>query len=160
MATNAVLERKGVRTVYITNRGLRDVLTIGRLARAELYNLPPEPQPRPVPRELCLVVEARLGADGDRIGALGAADRARLLAQIRALEPAAVAINLLFSFHDDADERHIAAWLPEGLIVARTSEVLPEYREYERGIANWLTAWAGPLVAGYLERLGRTPLLW
>ena len=56
VATNAVLERKGVRTVYITNRGLRDVLTIGRQARAELYNLQPEPLPPPVPRELCLEV--------------------------------------------------------------------------------------------------------
>jgi N-methylhydantoinase A len=155
VATNAVLERKGVRTVYITNRGLRDVLTIGRQARAELYNLQPEPLPPPVPRELCLEVGARLGADGSRIGELSAADREAIRERIAALRPAAVAINLLFSFLDDADERTVASWLPEGLFVARSSEVLPEYREYERGIATWLTAWVGPLVAGYLDRLGR-----
>ena len=155
VATNAVLERKGVRTVYLTNRGLRDVLTIGRQARAELYNLQPEPQPPPVPRELCLEVGARLGADGSRIGELSAADREAIREQIVALRPAAVAVNLLFSFLDEADERTVASWLPEGLFVARSSEVLPEYREYERGIATWLTAWVGPLVAGYLERLGR-----
>ncbi|MEJ2361954.1 MAG: hydantoinase/oxoprolinase N-terminal domain-containing protein, partial [Gammaproteobacteria bacterium] len=51
VATNAVLEGKGVRTVYITNRGLRDVLTIGRQARQELYNLQPAPVVPPVPRE-------------------------------------------------------------------------------------------------------------
>ena len=156
VATNAVLERKGVRTVYISNHGLRDVLTIGRQARAELYNLQPEPQPPPVPRELCLEVAARLGADGSRISELSAADREAIREQIAMLQPAAVAINLLFSFLDDADERTIASWMPEGLFVARSSEVLPEYREYERGIATWLTAWVGPLVAGYLERLGRT----
>ena len=155
VATNAVLERKGVRTVYISNRGLRDVLTIGRQARAELYNLQPEPQPPPVPRELCLEVAARLGADGRRIDELDAADREVIRERIATLQPAAVAINLLFSFLDDADERTIESWLPEGLFVARSSEVLPEYREYERGIATWLTAWVGPLVAGYLERLGR-----
>jgi len=155
VATNAVLERKGVRTVYISNRGLRDVLTIGRQARAELYNLQPEPQPPPVPRELCLEVTARLGAAGRRIDPLDAADREAVREQIAALQPESVAINLLFSFLDDADERTIASWLPEGLFVARSSEVLPEYREYERGIATWLTAWVGPLVAGYLERLGR-----
>jgi N-methylhydantoinase A len=155
VATNAVLERKGVRTVYITNRGLRDVLTIGRQARAELYNLQPELQPPPVPRELCLEVAARLGADGRRIDELGTADRVAIRERIATLQPAAVAINLLFSFLDDADERTIASWLPEGLFVARSSEVLPEYREYERGIATWLSAWVGPLVAGYLERLGR-----
>ncbi len=155
VATNAVLERKGVRTVYIANRGLRDVLTLGRQARRELYDLQPEPQPPPVPRALCLEVGARLGADGMRVGALDAADREAILRQVAELQPAAVAINLLYSFLDDTDERTIASWLPEGLFVALSSEVLPEYREYERGIATWLTAWVGPLVAGYLERLGR-----
>ncbi len=155
VATNAVLERKGVRTVYISNRGLRDVLTIGRQARAELYNLQPEPQPPPVPRELCLEVAARLDAGGHRIDELDTVDREAIRERIATLQPAAVAINLLFSFLDDGDERLIESWLPEGLFVARSSEVLPEYREYERGIATWLTAWVGPLVAGYLERLGR-----
>jgi N-methylhydantoinase A len=112
VATNAVLERKGVRTVYISNRGLRDVLTIGRQARAELYNLQPEPRQPPVPRELCLEVSARLGADGNRIGELGEADRVAIREQIAVLQPAAVAINLLFSFLDDADERTIASWMP------------------------------------------------
>ena len=45
VATNAVLEGKGVRTAYITNRGLADVLRIGRQAREELYNLTPEKKP-------------------------------------------------------------------------------------------------------------------
>ncbi|MEN8108643.1 MAG: hydantoinase/oxoprolinase family protein, partial [Pseudomonadota bacterium] len=154
VATNAVLERKGVRTAYITNHGLRDVLTIGRQARRELYNLQPEPLPPPVPRELCLEVGARLGADGERVSALTDADRTALLAQLAELKPEAVAINLLFSFLDDADEREIASWLPADVFVSRSSEVLPEYKEYERGIATWLNAWVGPLVHGYLQRLG------
>ena len=49
VATNAVLEGKLADTLYITNRGLRDTLTIGRQARRELYNLQPEPRPPPVP---------------------------------------------------------------------------------------------------------------
>ncbi|NNG12916.1 MAG: hydantoinase/oxoprolinase family protein [Halobacteria archaeon] len=153
VATNAVLERKGVRTLYITNRGLRDVLTIGRQARRELYNLQPEPVPPPVPREFCLEVDARLGAGGERLSALSTGDRELIEEQLRRLQPQAVAINLLFSFMDDSDERRIESWLPEGLFVSRSSEVLPEYREYERGIATWLNAWIGPLVDGYLCRL-------
>lgn len=153
VATNAVLERKGVRTVYITNRGLGDVLTIGRQARRELYNLQPQALPPPVPRALCLEVSARTAADGSRLQALSIADRDALLERIRELQPQAVAINLLFSFVDDADERAIESWLPDGLFVSRASAVLPEYKEYERGIATWLNAWVGPLVAGYLERL-------
>jgi N-methylhydantoinase A len=153
VATNAALERKGVRTAYITNRGLADVLTIGRQARRELYNLQPKPEPPPVPRELCWEVGARLGADGTRVAGLTETDRSTLLAQIEQLMPEAVAINLLFSFLDDSDERTIESWLPRELFIARSSEVLPEYREYERGIATWLNAWVGPRVAGYLERL-------
>jgi N-methylhydantoinase A len=155
VATNAVLEHKGVRTVYITNRGLGDVLTIGRQARRELYNLQPEPPRPPVPREMCLEVGARIGADGSRISAFSPGDKDALLAALEEIRPAAVAINLLFSFLDDRDERAIEAWLPAGVFVSRSSAVLPEYKEYERGIATWLNAWTGPLVAGYLGRLGQ-----
>jgi N-methylhydantoinase A len=153
VATNAVLERKGVRTAYITNRGMADVLTIGRQARRELYNLQPQPVLPPVPRELCLEVGVRMGADGVRVAELTAADRSALLASLEQLRPEAVAINLLFSFLDDSDERSIESWLPDGMFISRSSEVLPEYKEYERGIATWLNAWVGPRVAGYLERL-------
>jgi len=155
VATNAVLEHKGVRTVYIANRGLGDVLTIGRQARRELYNLQPELLRPPVPAEHCLEVDARIGADGSRISEFSPQDKAALLAAIEKIQPTAVAINLLFSFLDDSDEQAIADWLPEGLFVSRSSEVLPEYKEYERGIATWLNAWIGPLVAGYLERLAQ-----
>jgi N-methylhydantoinase A len=153
VATNAVLERKGVRTVYITNKGLGDVLTIGRQARRELYNLQPEPQLPPVPYELCLEVNARIASDGSRVCELDEREREGLLEKIAELKPQAVAINLLFSFVDDTDERCIESWLPDGLFVSRSAEVLSEYKEYERGIATWLNAWVGPLVAGYLERL-------
>jgi N-methylhydantoinase A len=153
VATNAVLERKGVRTVYITNKGLGDVLTIGRQARRELYNLQPEPQLPPVPSELCLEVNARIASDGSRVCELDESERESLLEKIAGLKPQAVAINLLFSFVDDTDERSIESWLPDGLFVSRSAEVLSEYKEYERGIATWLNAWVGPLVAGYLERL-------
>jgi len=154
VATNAALERKGVRTVYITNRGLGDVLTIGRQARRELYNLQPAPQPPPVPRALCLEVGARTGADGRAVSRLTGDDRDAVRAAITRLQPQAVAINLLFSFLDDSDEREIASWLPDDVFVSCSAEVLPEYREYERGIATWLNAWVGPLVAGYVQRLG------
>jgi N-methylhydantoinase A len=153
VATNAILERKGVRTLYIANRGLGDVLSIGRQARRELYNLQPQPQPPPVPREFCVEVNARIGADGQRVSGLTEGDRDTLLEAIRVLQPEAVAINLLFSFIDDSDECAIQRWLPEELFVSRSSRVLPEYKEYERGIATWLNAWIGPLVAGYLVRL-------
>ena len=153
VATNAVLQRKGVRTLYVANRGLGDVLTIGRQARRELYNLQPQPTPPPVPRDCCIEVSARIAADGQRVSELSEADRNTLLQAVQILKPEAVAINLLFSFVDDSDERAIEQWLPDALFVSRSSQVLPEYKEYERGIATWLNAWIGPLIAGYLTRL-------
>jgi len=98
-------------------------------------------------------VNVRIAADGSRVCALDESERERLLDKIAELKPQAVAINLLFSFVDDTDERRIGSWLPEGLFVSRSAEVLSEYKEYERGIATWLNAWVGPLVAGYLQRL-------
>ncbi len=155
VATNAVLEGKGVRTAYIANHGLGDVLTIGRQHRAELYNLQPSPRSAPVPPELCLETGGRLGAQGNVVEPLTEAELRDLAAQLAALAPEAVAINLLFSFLDDRFERAIEAIVPAGIFVARSSMVLPEYREYERGIATWLNARVGPLMQRYLQSLAQ-----
>jgi len=154
VATNAILEGKVARTAYIANRGLGDVLSIGRQARRELYNLQPKRLPPPVPEELCLETGGRLSARGEVIEPLTKEDLAALVGQIKALKPRAVAINLLFSFLDARFEREIEAALPPDIFVSRSSEVLPEHREYERGITTWLNACVGPLVDGYLARLG------
>ncbi len=153
VATNAVLEGKGVRTIFITNTGLRDLLTIGRQARRELYNLNPPPVVPPVPRELCLETGGRLAADGSVVEDLSAAQLQTLRTRLKKLAPQAVAINLLFSYLDDRFEKAIAEIVPEGIFVSRSSHILPEYREYERGITTWLNASVGPLVQGYLRRL-------
>ncbi len=153
VATNAVLEGKGVRTAFVTNRGLGDLLALGRQARAALYDLQPPPAAPPAPPELCLETGGRLAADGSVIEPLTGEDLRELGERLRVLAPAAVAINLLFAFRDPSLERRIAEAVPEGVFVSRSSAVLPEYREYERGIATWLNAYVGPLVQGYLARL-------
>jgi N-methylhydantoinase A len=153
VATNAALEGKGVRTAFITNRGHGDMLTIGRQARRELYNLQPKPIAAPVPAELCLETGGRIGADGELLEPLTQEDLDRLHREIEQLQPQAVAINLLFSFLDDTAEKAIAAIMPDTVFISRSSEILPEYKEYERGITTWLNAWVGPLVQRYLQRL-------
>ncbi|OOG23028.1 hydantoinase [Thioalkalivibrio denitrificans] len=154
VATNAVLEGRGVRTVYVTNRGLGDVLTIGRQARSELYNLQPRLVPPPVPPEHCLETGGRLGADGSVVEDLTTEDLDALVARVRELAPDAAAVNLLFSWRDDRFERRIESALSPACFVCRSSGVLAEEREYERGIATWLNAYVGPLMQGYLGRLG------
>ena len=155
VATNAVLEGKGVRTLYIANRGFGDLLTIGRQARRDLYDLQPQPTPPPVPPYLCLETGGRLAPDGSQVEPLTETDLDALRAAIARLKPEAVAINLLYSYVDDGPERAIVAAMPEGLFVSHSSAVLPVAGEYERGIATWLNAWVGPLVGGSIRRLCR-----
>ncbi|MDX1345011.1 MAG: hydantoinase/oxoprolinase family protein, partial [Sedimenticolaceae bacterium] len=153
VATNAALEGKGVRTLFITNRGFGDLLTIGRQARTELYNLQPDILPPPVPEELCVETGGRLDASGQVIDPLTAEDLEELLRTVDRKRPRAVAVNLLFSWKDGSLEQRIREALPDDLFISLSSEVLPEIREYERGIATWLSAWVGPLVEGYVKRL-------
>ncbi|MGV6827591.1 MAG: hydantoinase/oxoprolinase family protein [bacterium] len=153
VATNAALEGKGVDTLFVTNRGFTDLLSIGRQAREQLYDLQPEPQSPPVPPDWCLGVGGRLNAQGSELEPLTDTDLQNLKEAFTRLKPEAVAINLLFSYLDDEAERRLAAVLPDTVFVSLSSQVLPEIREYERGMATWLNAWVGPLVEGYLQRL-------
>lgn len=153
VATNAALEGKGARTLYVGNRGLEDLLTLGRQARTDLYDLQPPPRHPPVPGSLCLGTGGRLAPDGSWVEPLTDADLAALGEAVVRLAPEAVAINLLFSYLDDSAERAVAEALPPGVFISRSSEVLPIAGEYERGIATWLNAWVGPVVARYLQRL-------
>ncbi|MEX2488186.1 MAG: hydantoinase/oxoprolinase family protein [Pseudomonadales bacterium] len=153
VATNATLEGKGVRTAYITNRGLKDILTIGRQTRGELYNLAPVGKQLPVSDDLLFEVSARTSASGEVIREFDEGELTALKEAVEAAGPEAIAINLLFSFLDDGHEREIEAVFEENWFVSRSSYVLPEYREYERGIATWLNAWIGPLIRDYLVSL-------
>ncbi len=153
VATNAALEGKGVPTLYITNRGFGDLLTIGRQARSELYNLQPRQLDPPVAKEWQHETGGRLSVQGDVLEELSEADLEEIEQVVATLKPESIAVNLLFSWVDARFERQIRNILPDDLFISLSSEILPEIREYERGIATWLNAWIGPLVDGYLNRL-------
>jgi N-methylhydantoinase A len=153
VATNAVLEGKGARTLYVANRGFEDLLGIARQARPDLYDLQPATRPPPVPSDLCVGTGGRLAADGSTLEPLTPQDLEALQAAVARLAPEAVAVNLLFAYLDDAGERTIASALAQAAFVSRSSEVLPVAGEYERGIATWLNASLGPVISRYLGRL-------
>lgn len=165
VATNAVLEGKLARTVFITNHGFADMLQLARQTRPQLYALETPAVPPPVPAELCLETGGRVAADGTVVLPLSETELEELLEKIEALAPDAIAINLLFSFLDDSFERRIESAIKAQSgerFVSRSSTVLPEHKEYERGIATWLNAALGPVISGYLgalqDELGSTSL--
>jgi N-methylhydantoinase A len=153
VGTNAVLENKGARVAYVTSEGFADVLTLGRQNREQVYSLRQPPVAPPVPSSRCLQVSTRIAADGSLLQRAGQASLEALREQLEALDIESVAVNLLFSFLQPGEEQRIAKCLGERWFVSCSSEILPELREYERGIATWLNASVGPVMARYLERL-------
>ncbi len=156
VATNAILTSQGVRTAYITNRGMKDLLSIGRQTRTELYNLRVSKPTLEIDSDLLFEINARISATGEEIAPLKDADLATLRDQVLQAKPEAIAINMLFSFIDDSHERAIEALFNGDIFTSRSSTVLPEYREYERGVATWVNAWLGPLMEQYLTSLVAT----
>jgi len=157
VATNALLERKGARTALITTAGFRDLIEIARQNRPKLYDLTarrPEPL---VPRELRLTVCERVAASGEVLQDLDAESVQRAVEALQELDVEAVAVCLLFSFLHPEHERAVGKAIREALPdvhVSLSSDVLPEFREYERLATTVVDAYLTPRVNRYLGRLG------
>ena len=152
VATNAVLERAGARTVLVVTAGFRDLLEIARQDRPALYDLDAD-RPTPLVRGDAVVeADERIGADGSVLVALR--DPEQVAAEVAALTPGAVAVSLLFSFLDDRHETAVADALADlGVPVSRSSDVLPVFREYERTSTTVLNAYVAPVMSRYLSSL-------
>jgi N-methylhydantoinase A len=158
IATNAILERKGARIAFITTQGFRDVLFIGRQNRPELYALHPQLPPPLVPRDLCYEVPERMDHTGAVLTPLDLGAFDRVLDDVMARDVEAVAVCFLFSYvnpdHERAvRERIVARGLLESWQVVLSSDVLPEFREYERASTTVLDAYVRPVVGRYFEHL-------
>src|SRR3954449_10896398 len=151
VATNALLERRGARTAFVSNEGFEHLLYLRRQTRAHLYRLCEEHPPPLVPLERCHGVRGRLGPEGE----LEALDLSSLpeLADVEA-----IAVCQLFSFRDPSHERALASELRgryPGAHVVASHEVAPEFREYERASTTAADAYLGPVVARYSRALAR-----
>jgi N-methylhydantoinase A len=154
VATNALLERKGARTALVATRGFGDVLQIGRQNRPELYSFSADPPPPLVSEGLRFEVDERVSAAGQILQALDPAQVKALVPSLRAGEAESVAVCLLFSFlrpeHEEAIGRALRL---AGFFVSLSSEILPEYREYERASTTAVNAYVSPALDRYLGRL-------
>jgi len=159
VATNTVLEGKGAKTALVTTRGFRDVVEIGRLRVPQLYDLN---YVKPVPlarRRHRYEVSERMLADGSVLVPLAEAELTTIAAEIRAAGIEAVAISFLHSYANPDHEARAFALLAEALgpdiYLTRSTEVLPEIREYERTSTVVVNAYLGPVVKRYLLSLER-----
>jgi N-methylhydantoinase A len=156
VATNAVLERKGVRTAFVTTAGFEDLIEIGRQNRFELYSLTPSPRIPPAPRELRFGVEERTCYDGAVLLEPRRAQVRRIARRLREQGARAVAVCLLHSYQNPGNEARVADWLGGAdLYVSASHEISPEFREFERASTTLLNAYVGPLIEGYLLELER-----
>jgi N-methylhydantoinase A len=157
--TNALIERKGVRTALVTTEGFGDVLQIGRERRYELYDLqlvPPAPLVEP---ELRIEVPERVTADGTVLTPL---DLERLEQGVAgAVERGAESVAILFLHsdlhpaHEAAAAEHIRARFPQ-LSVTPSHAVVREVREYDRGSTATANAYVAPLAERYLSSLAES----
>ena len=158
VATNALLERKGAKTAFVTTAGFEDLIEIGRQNRAELYNLMPAPRRLLVPRELCFGVKERVYFDGTVALKPSAAEWKRLAAKLKKSGAKSVAVCLLHSYQNATNERAVSKALArEGVYLCASHEISPEIREYERGSTTLVNAYVGPLMESYLGQLERSP---
>ena len=157
VATNAILENKGVKTALITSRGFRHVLEIGRAEIPREANLYGWTKPkRPVLPRNIFEINERVRRDGSVATPLDKADLESVASLISKGGYEAIAICLLHSYINSSHEQIIDAFLRKqlpGLEVSKSSDVLPVFREYERTMATVMNAMVQPLVGNYISHL-------
>ncbi|TFG07677.1 hydantoinase/oxoprolinase family protein [Candidatus Thorarchaeota archaeon] len=156
VATNAMLERKGADVWLITTQGLEDVIEIGRQNRRDIYDMRAQRTEPLVPRNRRIGVNERVTSEGEVITPLENDEIDSIVEMLESRGPQAIAISLLYSFKWPEHEARIMDALRKSCkaYTVASSQVLPEFREFERTSTTVLEAYLGPLVLGYLTRLG------
>lgn len=156
VATNALLERKGAKVALLTTDGHRDVIEMREGLKGNRYDLrspPPEPL---VPRELRFGIRERLRPNGEVLTPLDDASLARAIEAVRHAGVTSVAVCFLHAYRNPAHEiaavERLRRELP-GTYVSRSSDILPQIKEYERVSTTIVNAYVGPAVRLYLKNL-------
>ncbi len=157
IGTNAILQGKGSAPWMLVTKGFRDVLEIARTNRPTLYNIKTLKQRPIIPRTRTIEIDERMHYHGgvcrelskDSIGV--AIDRLK-----KESEPGSIAVCFLHSYANPTHERETRESLKKALpgwYISLSSDVLPQFREYERFNTTALNAFIGPLMVRYLDRL-------
>ena len=157
VTTNALIERRGTRVAFVTNRGFRDVIFIQNANRRDLYSLSSWQKPRPLSsRYDCIEVGCRVDAHGLELQPLDESDVRHLIEHLETERIDSVAISFLFSFLNPAHElelaRRLRAALPD-LSISLSHEVYPRWRENDRGHTVVADAYLKPMFRTYIANL-------
>jgi N-methylhydantoinase A len=158
LATNAVLEGKWAATGVITTRGFRDVLELARQRRPHYFNLDiPKPMP-PAARDCRLEVSERVARDGSVVTTLVEDDVRRAVETLKAKKVEAVAICFMHAYanadHEERARALVKSLWPD-IYLCTSSEVLGEFREFERFSTATVNASLMPIMDRYMERFQR-----
>ena len=152
VATNAILERKGANTALITNKGFEDIIEIGRQNRKQLYNLKYRKSPSLVSKDDRFGVKGRIDYAGNIVEEIDREEIREIVTQISKSDIESVAVCLLFSFKNNKHEKIIGEELKKArLFYSLSSEILPEFREYERLSTTVINAYVSPKMARYIS---------
>lgn len=155
VATNIVIERRGARTGLITTKGFRDVLELGRQARPSIYDYRVQKPPVLVTRDLRTEVMERVGPEGEVLIDIDDGSLEAAVETLKAEAVESVAICFLHSYrrpeHEARAKQAVAAALPDAYVTL-SSEILPEFREFERMSTTVVNAFVGPKMEAYLDR--------
>ncbi len=158
LATNAVLEGKTAPTGMLTTAGFRDVLELARQRRPHYFNLDIlKPRP-PAARDCRIEVAGRIAADGGEVVALAEADVQAAVEVLRAKRVEAIAICFMHSYANPSHEqraRELVHKLWPEVYLCASSEILAEFREFERFATTTVNASLMPIMDRYLERFER-----
>ena len=165
VATNALIERRGVKVALITTRGFRDVLELGRFRSPRLYDFTfRKPDPL-VERRLRFEVEERTNGKGEILDAVDMKALDRLAERLDEEEVQAVAICFINSYVNPENELNAQRWLEKrlpGIPISASAQLLPQIQEYERTSTTVVNAYIRPVVESYVtslvERMGRLGL--
>ncbi len=155
--TNAILERKGALCGLITTRGFRDILEIGRQTRPKFYDWYADRPVPLVPRYLRIGVTERINSKGEVLAPLNEEDVIQAVEVFKRESVQAVAVCLLNSYANPAHERRVREILESalpGVYLAVSTDLSPEFREFERSSTTAAAAYVGPTFERYVDRLG------
>jgi len=154
VATNAILERKGAYTALVINKGFEDIIEIGRQNRTRLYDLFYKRNKPLVPPELRFGVDCRINSKGEIVKDIDDKDLDDLIKKIEDSKAESVAVCFLFSYLNPDHEvkvRNVVERL--GLPVSLSSQILPEFREFERASTVIINAYVSPKMKRYIQSL-------